>query len=89
MSALIGDDDEMRKKVKLKARIDLGIDIELPDKSVPLSVITPNGMLSEEAIVEIEDDLVYIQFSTALGKVGLTISPSDLEKVLQAAKEEP
>jgi len=72
----------MRKDVKLNARIDLRI---------PLSIITPKSMSSEEATVEISDDqpdLVDIHFSTAMGKIGLLISPGDLEKVLQATKHE-
>lgn len=74
----------MRNKIKLDARIDLGIDIGLPDEStVSLSIITPDGMLSKEASFEISDDLVDIQFSTALGKIGLAMPVKDLERLSQ------
>ena len=62
------------KKVKLNAMIDLAVDIK-----------GCGAIRSEEAAVEIMDDLVDIHFSTIFGKIGLTISPRDLEKILQAA----
>ena len=83
----------LKRKIKLDAMIGIGIEIQLPDKSVPFCVITPDGIHSEEATVEIaeredEPDFADIQFSTAIGGIGLTLSLADLRKILEATKRE-
>lgn len=84
---------ERARNVILDARFYFEIGIELPNKSIPLSLTTPNGIPSQEATIEIhkrEDnaDLVNIDFSTAIGKISLTVTLTDLERILEGIKNE-